>query len=116
LGILLLSDSSLSPSTKFRLRRQFKKEKRDICGRCEWDIGRKGFRKIYPMKQTIIVKCTKCGGLMLTAKGQKTKICPYCGTHVDLLKAQKVASAADPFEASEILRRLKSEQGFSAKL
>ena len=68
------------------------------------------------MKPTIIVKCTKCGGLMLTAKGQKTKICPYCGTHVDLLKAQKVASAANAFEASEMLRKLKSEQGFNPKL
>jgi hypothetical protein len=53
---------------------------------------------------------------MLTSKGQKTKICPYCGTQVNLLKAQKVASAANAFEASEILRKLKSEQGFSPKL
>jgi hypothetical protein len=68
------------------------------------------------MKPTIIVKCSKCAGLMLISKGQKTKICPYCGTHVDLLKAQKVASATNPFEASEILRKLKSEQGFNPKL
>jgi hypothetical protein len=53
---------------------------------------------------------------MLINKGQKTKICPYCGAHVDLLRAQKVASAANTFEASEILRKLKSEQGFSRKL
>ena len=50
---------------------------------------------------------------MLTAKGQKTKICPYCGTHVDLLKAQKIASANNAFEASDMLRKLKSEQGFN---
>ena len=68
------------------------------------------------MKPTIIVKCSKCGGLMLVGKGQKTKSCPYCGTHVDLLKVQKVAAAANPFEASEILRKLKSEQGFNPKL
>ena len=68
------------------------------------------------MKPTLIVKCSKCGGLMLTAKGQKTKICPYCGTHVNLMKAQKVASADNAFEASEILRKLKSEQGFEPKL
>jgi len=68
------------------------------------------------MKPTLIVKCSKCGGLMLTAKGQKTKICPYCGTHVNLTKAQKVASASNAFEASEILRKLKSEQGFDPKL
>jgi hypothetical protein len=52
---------------------------------------------------------------MLTAKGQKTKICPYCGTHVYLSRAQKVASASNAFEASKMLRKLKSEQGFNHK-
>jgi hypothetical protein len=52
---------------------------------------------------------------MLTTKGQKTKICPYCGAHVNLLQAQKIASASNAFEASEILRKLKSEQGFNRK-
>jgi len=50
---------------------------------------------------------------MLTAKLQKTKICPYCGAHVDLSKAKKVASAENAFEASNLLRKLKSEKGFS---
>ncbi|MGD0995169.1 MAG: DUF1922 domain-containing protein [Candidatus Bathyarchaeia archaeon] len=67
------------------------------------------------MKPTSIVKCTQCAGLMLTAKGQRTKVCPYCGAHVDLLRVQQVASASNPFEASEMLRKLKSEQGFSRK-
>jgi len=67
------------------------------------------------MKPTLIVKCTQCNGLMLTTKGQKTKICPYCGAHVNLLQAQKIASASNAFEASEILRKLKSEQGFNRK-
>ncbi|MGA2387018.1 MAG: DUF1922 domain-containing protein [Candidatus Bathyarchaeia archaeon] len=65
------------------------------------------------MKPTQIVKCTQCQGLMLTTKAQKTKICPYCGAHVDLSRAQKVASASNPFEASKLLRKLKSEQGFT---
>jgi phage FluMu protein Com len=67
------------------------------------------------MGATIIVKCTQCGGLMLSAKGQKTKICPYCGTQVNLLKAQKVATASTAMEASEILRKLKSEQKINHK-
>jgi predicted RNA-binding Zn-ribbon protein involved in translation (DUF1610 family) len=67
------------------------------------------------MGATLIVKCTKCAGLMLTAKGQRTKTCPYCGAHVDLLRAQKVASASNAFEASKMLRKLKSEQGFTRK-
>jgi hypothetical protein len=52
---------------------------------------------------------------MLTAKGQKTKVCPYCGAHVNLLLAQKVSSASNAFEASELLRKLKREQGFNRK-
>jgi len=67
------------------------------------------------MKPTSIVKCTKCARLMLTTKGQKTKVCPYCGAHVNLLRAQHVASASNAFEASEMLRKLKSEQGFNRK-
>jgi len=52
---------------------------------------------------------------MLSAQTQKSKICPYCGAHVNLQKAQRVASAANAFEASEVLRKLKSEQGFNRK-
>ena len=65
------------------------------------------------MGTTVIVKCTKCGGFMLAAKEQKTKICPYCGTNVNLLRAQKVASANTAMEASEILKNMKKEKGFT---
>jgi DNA-directed RNA polymerase subunit RPC12/RpoP len=75
----------------------------------------KAFGRMKLMKPTFIVKCTQCGGLMLSTQGQKTKICPYCGAHVNLLKAQRVASATNSFEASIILRRIKSEEGFTSK-
>jgi DNA-directed RNA polymerase subunit RPC12/RpoP len=65
------------------------------------------------MGVTVIVKCTHCGGLVLAAKAQKTKLCPYCGTKINLLKAQKVAASNTALEASEILRKLKSEKGFT---
>jgi acetyl-CoA carboxylase beta subunit len=65
------------------------------------------------MAPTVIVKCTKCGGLMLAAKTAKTKVCPYCGAHVNLERAQRVAAANNAMDASEILRKLKSEQGFT---
>jgi len=52
---------------------------------------------------------------MLTTKKQKTKTCPYCGTHINLTRTQKVAAASNAFEASEILRKLKSEKGFTSK-
>jgi DNA-directed RNA polymerase subunit RPC12/RpoP len=67
------------------------------------------------MTPTLILKCSKCGGYILAAITQKTKLCPYCGSNVNLQKAQKVASAKDAFEASEILKRLKAERGFDRK-
>ena len=68
------------------------------------------------MGVTLIIKCMQCGGLTLSAKGQKTKSCPYCGTNINVLKAQKVVSANTAFEASEILRSLKSEQKINHKI
>jgi DNA-directed RNA polymerase subunit RPC12/RpoP len=62
------------------------------------------------MGTTLIVKCTKCGGLTLAAKDQKTKVCPYCGTQINLQKARKIAAANSAMEASEMLRKLKAEQ------
>jgi len=59
---------------------------------------------------TLIIKCTKCGGLTLAAKDQKTKICPYCGTLINLQKAGKIAATSTALEASEILRKLKAEK------
>ncbi len=62
------------------------------------------------MGATLIVKCTKCGGLTLAAKDQKTKVCPYCGTQINLQKARKIAAANSAIEASEMLRKLKAEK------
>jgi DNA-directed RNA polymerase subunit RPC12/RpoP len=65
------------------------------------------------MRPTLIIVCNRCGGLFLAADGQKTKTCPYCGTRVDVRRAKKVAAAKSAFEASEILRDIKSRKGFS---
>ena len=65
------------------------------------------------MTATLIVKCNKCGNYMLSALNQKTKLCPYCGAKVNLNRVQRVAAADSAFEASEILRKLKSEKGFN---
>ena len=69
----------------------------------------------HKMTTTHIVKCTQCQGLMLTTKNQKTKTCPYCNTHVNLQNAQKIAAANNAYEASEILKKLKTQQGFNHK-
>ena len=67
------------------------------------------------MRPTLIIVCNRCGGLFLAADGQKTKTCPYCGTRVDVRRAKKVAAAKSAFEASEMLRDIKSRKGFSRK-
>jgi len=63
------------------------------------------------MGPTLIVVCSRCGGLLMAATDQKTRTCPYCGSRVDVRKARKIASAENAFEASEILRDLKSRKG-----
>ncbi|MEM2107991.1 MAG: DUF1922 domain-containing protein [Candidatus Bathyarchaeia archaeon] len=73
----------------------------------------KAFRRDTHIKPTLIIVCSKCGGLFLTPEDQKTKTCPYCGTRVDVRKAKRVAAASSAFEASEMLRSLKAKKGFS---
>jgi len=51
----------------------------------------------------------------MATKGQKTKLCPYCSSRVDMSRALRVASASDAFKASAMLRKLKSEEGFPDK-
>jgi DNA-directed RNA polymerase subunit RPC12/RpoP len=65
------------------------------------------------MGLTLIVVCNSCGGLLMAANDQKTRTCPYCGSRIDLKRAKKIASAKNAFEASEILRDLKSRKGFN---
>jgi len=57
----------------------------------------------------LIVVCSRCGGLLLAKEEHKTRTCPYCSSTVVLYKAKKVASAKNAFEASAILRELKSK-------
>jgi DNA-directed RNA polymerase subunit RPC12/RpoP len=65
------------------------------------------------MGATSIIECTRCGRLILAADNHKTRTCPYCNTRVDVRKAKKVATAKTAFEASQMLRKLKSQNGFN---
>ncbi|MCW4046769.1 MAG: DUF1922 domain-containing protein [Candidatus Bathyarchaeota archaeon] len=69
--------------------------------------------KGYIMGQTHIIECSRCGGLLLAAEGKKSRTCPYCGARIDAKTARKLASAEDAFTASEVLRELKKQKGFS---
>jgi predicted RNA-binding Zn-ribbon protein involved in translation (DUF1610 family) len=67
------------------------------------------------MPPTAIVECTKCHGLLLAAKTQKTHTCPYCGTQIKLQKVKRIAVAENAFEASQMLRTLKAEKRKNAR-
>jgi ribosomal protein S27AE len=69
----------------------------------------KAFDKVHKMARTLIVVCGRCGGLLLAKAEQKTRTCPHCGHSVVLEKAKKLASGRTAIEASETLRKLKSE-------
>jgi DNA-directed RNA polymerase subunit RPC12/RpoP len=61
------------------------------------------------MAPTLVVVCSRCGGLLLAKADQKTRTCPHCGFTILLQKAKKLASANTANEASVMLRRLKSD-------
>jgi DNA-directed RNA polymerase subunit RPC12/RpoP len=61
------------------------------------------------MVSTLVVVCGRCGGLLLAKADQKTRTCPYCGAKIDVEKARTVATAANAYKASEILRKLKND-------
>jgi acetyl-CoA carboxylase beta subunit len=68
----------------------------------------------YQMPPTAIIECPKCNGLLLSALDQKTKLCPYCGTRIETHKTKRIAYANDAFQASEILRQLKTKRQTNA--
>ena len=69
----------------------------------------KVFGELQDIMSFLIAACTRCRGLIIAKAEQKTKICPYCGFKIHLYEAKKVASAENAQEASEILRKLKSD-------
>ncbi|MGA2769035.1 MAG: DUF1922 domain-containing protein [Candidatus Bathyarchaeia archaeon] len=61
------------------------------------------------MAPTLIIVCSRCGGLLLAKADQKTRSCPHCGFTILLQKAQKLGSANTANEASVMLRKMKSD-------
>jgi DNA-directed RNA polymerase subunit RPC12/RpoP len=61
------------------------------------------------MAPTLVVVCSRCGGLLLAKADQKTRSCPHCGFTILLQKAKKLASANTANEASVMLRKMKSD-------
>lgn len=46
---------------------------------------------------------------------QKTRVCPFCGVRVNLLRAKRLASAESSMMASEMLRKIKSDRQINTK-
>jgi len=74
----------------------------------------KAFGKEGTLGTTLIVECNRCGGLLMAPEGQRTRTCPYCGSRINIIQANRIAAAKSAFEASEILRELKSKKGFTS--
>ncbi|MDH5483501.1 MAG: DUF1922 domain-containing protein [Candidatus Bathyarchaeota archaeon] len=64
---------------------------------------------VQNIASVLVVVCSKCGGFLLAKAEQKTKACPYCGFKIAVQKAKKAASAKNAYEASAILRKLKTD-------
>jgi RNA polymerase subunit RPABC4/transcription elongation factor Spt4 len=61
-------------------------------------------------KKIIIAKCVRCGRLLLSKIGTKTKICPYCNLRFSMDAAVIVASLESSKEAKAMLAELKRRQ------
>jgi DNA-directed RNA polymerase subunit RPC12/RpoP len=73
-------------------------------------MGKRLSEKGTQMPITVLYECSKCSGVFMAAQGQKTHSCPYCGTRVDLQKAKRIIQAKDAFEASEMLKKIKTKR------
>lgn len=60
----------------------------------------------------LIIECNKCGALLISTEHQKTKTCTYCSARILVVKAKKLNSAKNAYEALIILKNLKNKKGF----
>jgi len=61
-------------------------------------------------KTFVIAKCVRCGRLLLSRSGVKTKICPYCNARFGLDRAMIVGYAKSAQEGRQMLAELKKTQ------
>ena len=54
-----------------------------------------------------ILQCSSCGNILIAKKGQRTKLCTYCNTRLNLSKVKVLAEAPNSREASKIAIALK---------
>jgi hypothetical protein len=60
----------------------------------------------------LIIECSRCHGLLLVNKTQKTKVCTYCNSRLLIYKTKKLCQAENAFDASIIIQKLKQKKKF----
>ena len=55
----------------------------------------------------LIIQCYSCGKLLLAKGGQKTKLCTYCNTRLNLSRVKILARAPTARAASRLIIALK---------
>jgi RNA polymerase subunit RPABC4/transcription elongation factor Spt4 len=58
----------------------------------------------------IIGNCPTCGKLMLASTANKTRTCPNCGSHVNILGLKVIAQTNSSQEATRIIQILKEKE------
>ena len=57
--------------------------------------------------QYLVIQCYSCGKLLLAKRGQKTKLCTYCNTRLNVLRVKILARAPTARAAFKIIIVLK---------
>lgn len=57
----------------------------------------------------VVVRCPRCGELLLANTANQTRTCPNCNHRVELRTLRVYGRAETPAEATELMKRLKAK-------
>ena len=57
----------------------------------------------------VVVRCPRCGGLMLAKTVQRTRSCPHCGHRAELRRLRVLGRTGSPREAVALIQALKEK-------
>jgi len=59
----------------------------------------------------VVVRCPRCGELMLANTTNQTRTCPNCNNRADLMSLRVYGRAETPAEATSLMKALKAKDG-----
>ena len=59
----------------------------------------------------IVVRCPRCGELMLANTANQTRSCPNCNNRAELKTLRIYGKAETPTEATQLMKSLKAKEG-----